>query len=264
MSQDAIDTAIQHYYTHQFDENARLTTRSAQSALEFIRVQEIVGARIGAEARVIDIGGGTGVHAAALAEAGHRVVLVDPVVAQVEIARGHGTFSAQVGDARRLAFADDMFDAAVLFGPLYHLRDRADRLAALREAARVTAPGGHLFAAAIPRLARHAQLSAADPDPTPYPDALVALLAHGIPTPDSRFPAGHFHTAASLEQELRDAGLADVEVHAIEGAAGLVLEQVPAGDRELLEAALTIARRTGHLPAARELSNHLLALARVP
>lgn len=151
-------------------------------------MQEIIGARIAAHSRILDIGGATGIHAAALAAAGHHVVLIDPVEAQVATAQRHNTFTAQVGDARRLEFDNNTFDAALLFGPLYHLHNRSGRLLALREAARVTVSEGHVFAAAIPRLTRHALLTAGRPDPIPYPDAPVALLERGTPTPDSRFP----------------------------------------------------------------------------
>jgi SAM-dependent methyltransferase len=41
----------------------------------------------------------------------------------------------------------------LLLGPLYHLPDRRDRVTALREAARVTAPGGLVAAATISRYA---------------------------------------------------------------------------------------------------------------
>ncbi|WBQ07476.1 methyltransferase domain-containing protein [Kribbella sp. CA-293567] len=51
-----------------------------------------------------------------------------------------GTFIAEVSDARQLDFADNSFDVALRFGPLYHLREKADRLTALREAARVVTP----------------------------------------------------------------------------------------------------------------------------
>lgn len=263
MDQATTDAAIQRYYTHQFDEDARLTTRSAQSAVEFIRVQEIVSGYVGAGSHIIDIGGATGIHAAALASAGHRVVLVDPVESQVDQARRHGTFTAQVGDARHLEFGDNTFDAALLFGPLYHLRSRSDRDAALCEASRVVRHGGQVFVAAIPRLTRHALLTAGQPDLSPYPRELVALLEHGTPTPDGRFPAGHFHTAAGLEREMVAAGLVDVEVHAIEGAVGLALEHLPAGDPELLGAALTIARRTGHLRQVCDISNHVIGIGHV-
>lgn len=264
MDQAAIDAAIQHYYAHQFDESVRLTTRSLQGVLEFMRVQEIVIDRIGPGSRIIDIGGGAGIHAAALADAGHQVTLVDPVEAHVLAAQQHGAFGAQVGDARDLAFGDATFDTALLFGPLYHLHAREDRVACLREAARVVTPGGLVFAAAIPRLFQHSVVvTMAEEIPQPYPDAWIRLLEDGTPTPTARFPAGHFHTAAGLERELLDAGLDDVELHAIEGVAGLALEQVTDDDPELLAAALTLARRTAHLAGPHDVSPHLMAIGRV-
>jgi ubiquinone/menaquinone biosynthesis C-methylase UbiE len=58
-----------------------------------------------------------------------------------------------VGDARELPFDDASADAVLLLGPLYHLIEAVDRLAALREARRVLTPGGVLAAATISRLA---------------------------------------------------------------------------------------------------------------
>ncbi|MEV6414681.1 methyltransferase domain-containing protein [Kribbella sp. NPDC051718] len=261
--QGEIDSGIQQYYSSVFDEDARLTTRSAQSALEFVRVQELVGTRIAAGSRVLDIGGATGIHAKPLAAAGHHVTLVDPVEEQVVKARRHGTFQAEVGDARHLRFAADTFDVALLFGPLYHLRKADDRLQALKEAARVVVPGGWIFAAAIPRFIHHAAVSLGKTPPTPYPQAWINTLESGTPTPGGRFPAGHFHTAEELEGELQTAGLTDIELHAIEGSAGFALERLP-NDEALLQAALTLVRRTGHLPGIRDLTNHLMAIARTP
>ena len=60
MDQAAIDSAIQVYYANQFDESVRLTSRSAQGAFEFIRVQEIIADRTGPPSRILDIGGPRG------------------------------------------------------------------------------------------------------------------------------------------------------------------------------------------------------------
>lgn len=57
------------------------------------------------------------------------MALVDPVKSHVNSAREAGTFEALVGDARELSFADDSLDALLMAGPLYHLADRADRVA---------------------------------------------------------------------------------------------------------------------------------------
>jgi ubiquinone/menaquinone biosynthesis C-methylase UbiE len=64
-----------------------------------------------------------------------------------------GSFTASVGDARRLDQDGESQDAVVLFGPLYHLTSADDRRLALDEAHRVLRPGGRLMAMAISRCA---------------------------------------------------------------------------------------------------------------
>jgi SAM-dependent methyltransferase len=207
------------------------------------------------------VGGATGIHAAPLAAADHEVVLIDPVRSQVEAAAKHETFTAEVGDARMLRFDDDSFDVALLFGPLYHLTSRADRLRALEEAARVVHPGGWVFAAAIPRFARHMALTVTEGVPHPYPRDWISLLEHGEPPDGGRFPGAHFHTAAELEEELLQAGLINVSICAIEGPDGFALEQLCEVDEELHQAALRVVRSVGHLPGVREMTNHMMGVA---
>lgn len=263
MNQEDVDARVQTYYSEQFVEAERLTSRSAQGRLELERTQELVRARIPAAARILDIGGATGVHAAALAALGHDVVLIDPVPAQVAEAARVGTFEAVVGDARRLECEDDAFDAALLLGPLYHLAGRQDRLTALREAARVVRPGGWVFAAAIPRLGRLTATTAGEALPHPFPASWVALLEHGVPTEGGRFPGAHFHTAEELAEELTDAGLTQVSVCAVEGPDGFGFEQVTSVEEDVHEAALTVVRALGHLPGIRDVSPHIMGIAQV-
>ncbi|MGH3354135.1 MAG: class I SAM-dependent methyltransferase [Nocardioides sp.] len=261
-SQDDIDRQIQAYYGGlDWDEGARLTSRSAQGRLEFERTQELIAERIPEGSRIADVGGATGVHAAALADAGHRVTLLDPVIEQVEQARASGTFlDALVGDARGLPFGRSSLDVVLLLGPLYHLADREDRLQVLREAIRVVRPGGWVFAAAIPRLARLTAVTGGPGLPRGWED----LIGRGFAPAGGRFPGGHFHTGVELAAELRESGLLQVEVVGIEGPAGLALEQLTEIDPELYAAALTVARAVAGQPGVQDLSNHLLAAGRRP
>src|SRR6478735_8445019 len=111
--------------------------------LELDRTKELLGRVLPpAGARVLDVGGGPGVYAEWLAGLGYRVHLVDPVPLHVEQAaerssRAGLTFTASVGSADPLAEDDESVDVVLLLGPLYHLTDHADRVAALREARRV-------------------------------------------------------------------------------------------------------------------------------
>jgi SAM-dependent methyltransferase len=150
-----IDDDIQRYY-ERGRERERLTRDGG--TLELIRTQELLQRYLPPPpADVLDVGGGPGVYAAWLALAGYRVHLIDPVplhVAQaVAAAATQPThpFTAAVGDARRLDEPDASCDAALLFGPLYHLTQRVERLAALAEARRVLRPGGLALVVAISR-----------------------------------------------------------------------------------------------------------------
>lgn len=265
MKQAEIDEAIQRYYSSRFDEDTRLKTRSTAGKIEYLRTRELVERHLEPSARVADIGGGTGVHATWLAQAGHTVRLLDPVPEQVKRAAAVGTFEAVVGDARRLPWQDDSFDAALVLGPLYHLASAEDRRRTLTEAVRVTRPGGTVFAAAIPRFVAFGSAWLGGEPPSPLPPSMVDLLESGTFRFDHiPFPGAHFHTSDELVTELTGAGLADVECEGLEGPAGLALEVRGTQDDDLLEPALAIARRVGPIPGVKDLSNHLLAWGHVP
>lgn len=257
--QNEIDERVRAYYGGLFDEDARLTTRSAQGPLEHRRTQELIAEHISG-GRVLDIGGGTGIHSISLQDRGFEVVLIDPVPEHVTAAAASG-IEAVLGDARRLPFEDDSFDAVLILGPLYHLAARADRRQALQEARRVTRAGGFVFAAALSRFVAFGANVLGRPV---VPDAgLRAIWEQGVPLPGDRFPAGHFHTAEELAEEVADAGLEVLDVHGVEGPAGLALEGIPVDRTDLTDAALALARATSAEPGIRDFSAHLLAVARV-
>jgi demethylmenaquinone methyltransferase/2-methoxy-6-polyprenyl-1,4-benzoquinol methylase len=99
--------------------------------------------------RILDVATGTGMVAFALAGRGAEVVGLDQSEAMLEGAQarlarspqlaGHLRFMA--GQAERLPFADDEFDALTF---TYLLRYVDDRLATMRELARVVRPGGRI------------------------------------------------------------------------------------------------------------------------
>src|SRR5579863_1273965 len=150
-----VDPAIESYCDTGY-EHARLFP-GGRPALEYVRSVELLDRLLPAPpAQLLDVGGGPGTYAVPLAGRGYRVHLVDPVLLHVEQARQAARtvpagFTAAVGDARQLAEPDRSQDAVLLFGPLYHLTDPADRQQALAEAARVLRPGGRLLAVAVSR-----------------------------------------------------------------------------------------------------------------
>lgn len=113
----------------------RLWRRTTREALELDPGQ-----------RVLDLAAGTGVSTAELARSGAYAVGVDFSLGMLRAGQQRRDvrdtgLSLLAGDALRLPFADESFDAVTIF---FGLRNVSDVDGALREMARVTRPGGRL------------------------------------------------------------------------------------------------------------------------
>ena len=256
-------------------ERERLSAREGE--LERVRTLSILKRFLPpAPAVVLDVGGATGIYAFPLARMGYQVHLIDPVELHLEQARsqsdesGLKLASISQGNACNLDFASGSADAVLLFGPLYHLVEHADRIGALREAHRVLRPGGVVFAAAISRFA-----SLTDglyrgyfKDPT-FRDIIAADLAtgqHRNPTNNpAYFTTAYFHRPEDLAQEVGAADFADVRVLGIEGPAWSAVcfrdTWAVAEERaKLMELLASIEEE----PSIRGASAHLIAVAHRP
>ena len=89
--------------------------------------------------RLLDVGGGSG--RAAVSLTGPEITVVDVSFGMLRRARDARGLSGVAGDAGRLPFRDASVDAVTVVDAFHHLPDHD---AALREAARVLAPGGAL------------------------------------------------------------------------------------------------------------------------
>ena len=219
-----------------------------------------------APARVIDVGGATGVYAGPLAAAGYDVTVVDPVPSHVEAARKLPGVTAVVGDARSLPQDDAGADAVVLLGPLYHLPHRDDRMRAWREAVRVTRPGGVVAGAVISRFASLCDGFAKGFLAVPgFADIVRRALADGVhrnePGNERWFTSAYFHHPDEPATEAIEAGLTGVRTVAVEGPAWMAPD-LPAF---LADPAVTLEllRRIEDEPSIRGTSSHLITVGRV-
>lgn len=242
--------------------------------LELERTQEILSRVLPAPpARVVDVGGASGVYSAWLSARGYTVRLLDASPRLVAEARRinatlpHPIASLDVGDARSLPYDSGSADAVLVMGPLYHLTSRADRIGALREAMRVLVPGGVVVVAAISRFASAldglARGLSVDPAFVRMRDRDLVDGQHRNDTsrPDY-FTTAYFHRPEDLRDELAEAGFAEARVLGVEGPAWLVADFETRWANPVLRGDMVaVARAVEAEPAMLGVSAHLLGLA---
>lgn len=268
---DALHRAVVGHY-ESIREEERIT--SGLGRLELVRTQEVLRRYLPVPpADVLDVGGATGVHAAWLAAEGYRVRIVDITPRHVEEANatlgGRGVV-AELGDARCLGLPDGSFDVVLVFGPLYHLTERADRVAAIGEARRVARPGGLVALAAISRFASLfdglGRGFVFDGDFLPIARADLESGQHR--NPDGRehwFTTAFFHHPDELRDEASEAGLEIVEQVGLEGLAGYLPHLAQRwDDPSSREVICWAARAVESEPSLAGLSAHMLLVGRAP
>jgi SAM-dependent methyltransferase len=250
-------------------EHDRLT--QDRGLLEWARSTEIVLRHLPAPPAVVaDIGGGPGRYALWLAELGYRVEHRDLMPLHVQQLRDEAAgiegLRTAVCDARDLDLDDASVDAVLLLGPLYHLRERADRIRALTEARRVVRPGGSVFVAAVSRwVTRILDLRYRLYLDHPQLAELTSQVERTgwLPPLTPTSWTGYSHRPHQLRAELRDAGLAVADLVSVDGPALLLADLDARWDDPVERAAiLDAARAFERVPELVGMGPHLLATAR--
>jgi S-adenosylmethionine-dependent methyltransferase len=240
--------------------------QSVRTGVVWTAVRELLdapGAFHDQQARIVDIGGGTGGFAVPLAELGHHVRVIDPspdaLAALDRRARESGVADRVTGQQGDLGDLTGLVEAGSVDLVLCHgvLEVVDDPTAALAAIAGVLRPGGHLsllvaqrHAAVVARaMAGHFQAARdlLDADPS------APHVGRG----------GHRFTRDELEPLLAGAGLAPVSVHAVRVFADLVpgslLDLEPGATAALVALEQAVATRPEYFPLATQL--HVLARA---
>lgn len=139
------------YYT-QYDEDGRLVSR--HGSVEYRTTMRYIERYLKPGSRVLEIGAGTGRYSHALARMGYEVDAVELVEHNIEIFRRNTQPGERIAVAQGNAldlgrYPDGQYDITLLLGPLYHLYCDEEKRQAIREAIRVTKPGGVIFAAYV-------------------------------------------------------------------------------------------------------------------
>jgi ubiquinone/menaquinone biosynthesis C-methylase UbiE len=220
--------SIEQYYA-EYPEHDRL--RSAGGQLEFERTKRIVQRFLPTPPAIVaDIGGGTGPYSFWLASLGYETHLIEPSIRLVDICKNRMQSNpsqsmprtVEIGDARSLWLGDASCDAVLMFGPLYHLTERGDRIRALRESHRVLKSGGYAFAVTITRVASFIDALCygllGDPAFLSIVEADIGTGQHRNPTNEILyFTDAFFHRRDEIRAEMEEAGFEVVTQLPIEG-----------------------------------------------
>ena len=241
--------------------------------LEKIRTQEIILRYLRPSMTIADIGGATGAYSFWLHDMDHRVHLLDAAEFHVEaatkisITENKPLASISLGDARELPYDDEQFDLVLLFGPLYHLQEKEDRIKSIAESKRVLKKNGILLAATISRLASlfDGFWQGFIDDPA-FENILKGDLEDGNHFNPVNHPMyftdAHFHTQKEIEEEFTAAGLSGFEIKAIEGFGWLVpgfMERW--NDADGRNKMLHYIRQTENEPIMIGMSAHVMTIA---
>ena len=138
-------------YYNKFNEDKRLTRRHGK--VEFITSMKYIHEVLKGYSmpKILDIGAGTGRYSIALAEEGYDVTAVELLKCNLNVLKENSNkVNAHLGNALNLGkFKDNSFDVTLLFGPMYHLATKEEKIKALNEAKRVTKPGGTILVAYV-------------------------------------------------------------------------------------------------------------------
>ena len=136
-----------------FNEDIRLN-HSKAARVEFLTTIQYIEKYLKNGDKILDIGAGAGEYSFYFARKGYEVHALELADANIAAFRKKLTSEDNIdiiqGNALNLScYADKYFDIVLLFGPLYHLQNNADKLKCIDEAKRVLKDTGKIFFAFI-------------------------------------------------------------------------------------------------------------------
>lgn len=134
-------------YYNKFNEDKRLNTKHGQ--IEYITSMKYIHEYLKDNCKIIDIGAGTGKYSTTLANEGYDVTAVELVKHNLRvIEQKNKLIKTYQGNAINLKkIKDNTYNLTLLFGPMYHLITKEEKIKALQEAKRITKKNGIIMVA---------------------------------------------------------------------------------------------------------------------
>lgn len=231
------------------------------SHLEFLSTVRLIEKYFPAQGKVVDVGGGPGRYSIELLKRGYQTTLFDLTQEQLAIAQEHiaalGLEADRIvqGDARDMSLlGDNLFDAGLLMGPLYHLSERSDREIVLHNFCRILKPGAVGIIAYLNAWGL-IQTGMAD-FPEKYED--VAFLRSMLD--EGGIGIWYWSNPKRAQEEIEDAGLGIVSYAGAEGCVGgahKMVGQLAVANPAAYENLVQLAIDTSEISPFRDTGNHL-------
>lgn len=230
--------------------------------VEYLTTMRVLGDYLRQGMKILDLGAGTGAYTLPLADMGFPVDAVELAQRNAELLRRSVRPGQQIrvfcqSAADLSAFPDGAYDVVLLFGPLYHIADPAERRQCIREALRVCKPEGVLLAAYISN------------DAVPLTECLYRdFFRPGEPGSydHSTFRVEpvpfQFLTLEEMRRELRDSGVHILREVASDGVSELLESTINAMGVESYQEYLNYHFYCCEKPEMLGRSNHLLFVGR--
>ena len=230
-------TELELYY-NKFNEEKRLDSRHGQ--VEFITSMKYIHKFLEifeqdkekSEIKILDVGAATGRYSVPLAEEGYDVSAVELVKHNLaRLKQKSSAVKAYQGNAMKLKrFEDNTFDLVLVFGPMYHLHEKEEKLKALQEAKRVVKPGGVILVAYI--MNEYSVITYAFKEKHIKEGIEKGMLDKTYHCTKSANELYSFVRTEDIEELNQEVGLSRIQVVAADGAANYIRPVLNALDEE--------------------------------
>lgn len=136
-------------YYNKFNEDKRLNTRHGQ--IEYLTSMKYIHEFLKdiKKPKIVDIGAGTGAYSIKLYEEGFDVTAVELVKHNLKVieSKNKNIKTIQANAINLDKIKDNTYDLTLLFGPMYHLITKEEKIKALNEAKRITKENGIIMIA---------------------------------------------------------------------------------------------------------------------
>ena len=238
-----------------FNEDARLN-HSKAARVEFLTTVRYIDKYLKKGDKILDIGAGAGVYSLYFARKGYQVSALELADANIAAFKKKLAPEDKIdlvqGNALDLSrYSDKSFDIVLLFGPLYHLQNDADKQKCISEAKRVCKDGGKIFFAFISNDFVFLTEFGYNIDYFSNGDYnKQTFKLHDFPFV--------FHTVGAARKLLADGGINILHEVASDGASELMQNKINAMDNESYEQYLRYHLYICEKPEFLGMTNHLL------